>query len=276
MKQFHFVFGLRPQTEAFHLVHWLCLESCRQVNAPCTIHLHVQHQPWGPLWERIRPHIALHFLGSPDAAAPQRQARYADTDEGRLIARAGWDYAHDSDFVRMAVLIEHGGIYADIDTLFVRPYPDHFAEADFAIGEEYPLPDARGLLRPSLCNAVLFARPGSAFARTWLTRMGEVFDGTWSKHSCQLATALWAQQPEQVQVLPAAAFYHFRADQAGLADLFERPAPLPPDLCSIHLWAHLWWDEWRTDFTAFHAGLVTEDWIRHSEASYAQLARRWL
>lgn len=274
MKQFHFVFGLKPQTAPFHLVHWLCLESCRQVNAPCTINLHIRHEPFGPYWDRIRPHLTVHRVGA--GSSRLNAAKYANTPEGQFIAKAGWDYAHDSDVVRLSVLLEHGGIYADMDSLFVRPYPDAFASADFAMGEEYPLPDARGLLRPSLCNAVIFARTGSAFANTWLTRMAEVFDGTWSKHSCQLAATMWAEGHAGLRVLPGAAFYHFRADQRGLAELFELDAPVPPDVLSIHLWAHLWWDAWRTDFTRFHAGLLTEDWLKTSPATYAQLARKWL
>ena len=29
---YHFVFGLRPQTEPFHLMFYLCLASCLAVN----------------------------------------------------------------------------------------------------------------------------------------------------------------------------------------------------------------------------------------------------
>ena len=31
-------------------------------------------------------------------------------------------YAHHADFVRLDALIEHGGLYADIDTIFVRAF----------------------------------------------------------------------------------------------------------------------------------------------------------
>lgn len=274
MKDFHFVFGLRPQTEPFHLVHWLCLESCRQVNAPCTLHLHLQHEPWGPLWERIRPHVRIHRMAPVDHSA--RQTRYEASDEGRLIRRAGWDVAHHADFVRLDVLLREGGIYADMDTIFVRPYPALLTDTDFAMAEEVPAPDARGLLRPSLCNAVLFCRPGARFARLWRARMDEAFDGRWSSHSCQLATDMWPQEASHLQVLPSVACYHFRADRRGLAELFTEIAPVPQEVCSIHLWAHLWWDAWRTDFTPFHAGLITEQWLREAPATYALLARQYL
>ena len=31
--------------------------------------------------------------------------------------------SHEADFVRLDALIAHGGVYADIDTLFVHPVP---------------------------------------------------------------------------------------------------------------------------------------------------------
>lgn len=274
MKDFHFVFGLRPQAEPFHLVHWLCLESCRQVNDPCTLHLHLQHEPWGPLWEQIRPHVRIHRVAPLDRGA--WQARYEGSDEGRLIKHAGWDVAHDADFVRLDVLLREGGIYADMDTMFVRPYPELLTDTDFAMAEEVPTPDMRGLLRPSLCNAVLFSRPGARFARLWRTRMDEAFDGRWSSHSCQLATEMWPEEASHLQVLPSVSCYHFQADQRGLAELFTEVAQVPQEVCSIHLWAHLWWDAWRTDFTSFHAGLITEQWLRESPVTYAVLARQYL
>jgi hypothetical protein len=44
----------------------------------------------------------------------------------------------------------------------------------------------------------------------------------------------------------------------------------------MHLWAHLWWDEWRTDFTIVHGGMIDEDYARYAETTYAVAARRFL
>ncbi|MEQ1741671.1 MAG: hypothetical protein ABL869_04110 [Candidatus Nitrotoga sp.] len=45
---------------------------------------------------------------------------------------------------------------------------------------------------------------------------------------------------------------------------------------SMHLWAHLWWDEWRTDFTIVHGGMIDEDYVRYAETTYAIAARKFL
>jgi len=57
--RFHFVFGLAPQTEPFHLVDYLCLESCRVVNRPESITLCYHHEPYGPYWDLIKEHLHL-------------------------------------------------------------------------------------------------------------------------------------------------------------------------------------------------------------------------
>ncbi|HEX6834024.1 MAG TPA: glycosyltransferase [Rudaea sp.] len=269
---FHFVFGLREQTEPFHLLHWLCLASCRAVNRPDAIRFHYRHEPYGPLWDRIRPHLDLERVPARTAGfAPER---YRDSDEGRLIDQLGLSYAHESDFLRMDLLLESGGVYADMDTLFVQRYPDAWFEAEFAIGEENA-PRA-SILQPSLCNAVMFARPGARFARRWRERMPQVFDGSWNRHSCAEAARVWQAMPDAVRVLPSEYFYRYGSSVAGLRALLEENDAVRADLYSVHLWAHLWWSAARNDFSPVHAGLIDENWIRRSDSTLARLARPFL
>jgi hypothetical protein len=271
---FHFVFGLKPQREPMHIVHYLCLESCRRVNQPGAIFFHYRHEPHGPWWDRIRPHLTLQPISA--AVAIPDATRYDATAEGRLIRDAGWTYAHEADFLRLSILLGAGGVYADMDTLFVAPLPAHLFAKPFVIGEEAPLPGDDGVLRPSLCNAILMSSPGSEFARRWLDAMGRVFDGTWSRHSCQEAVRLWADAPDDVHVVPQSYFYKHAATQRGVRTLLEGFDPDVAGVCSLHLWAHLWWDAWRTDFTTLHAESIDEDYVRTRRTTYAVLARRFL
>jgi hypothetical protein len=273
-REFHFVFGLRPQAEPMHVIHWLCLESCRQVNRPRAIHLHCRHVPHGAWWDRIAPHLDLHRIDGPPRGFDP--SRYAQSAEGQLIARAGWDYAHESDFVRLEILAAHGGVYADMDTLFVAPYPERWHDADCVLGEEAPVPDVDGVLRPSLCNAVILAAPGAAFIRRWLDEARTAFDGSWSNHSCQAAARLWARHPDELTVLPQHVFFSHAASSAGIASLLTSNDRDVRGIRSAHLWAHLWWSKARTDITSFHAGMVTPAWLRSADATYAVLARRFL
>ncbi len=273
-REFHFVFGLRPQTEPFHVLHYLCLASCAEVNQPAAINLYYRHEPFGPWWERIRPRLTLHRVtGRPSGYVPER---YGDTQIGQLIEKAGLDYAHEADFLRLDVLLAHGGVYADMDTLFVRRYPDAWWELEFAIGEEDALPEPGELLRPSLCNAVIFSQPGVAFARAWRERMPAAFDGTWNSHSCREAGRLWQAMPHRLRVLPRPYFYRYGSTATGLRAQLEESNRDHDDLYSVHLWAHLWWSERRKDLSSVYAGLIDERWIRREHCTLARLARPFL
>lgn len=273
-REFHFLFGLRPQNEALHLAHWLALESCRLTQAPDEIHLHHRHDLWGPWWERIAPHLSLHRVGAEPRGFDR--ARYAGSSEGRLIAERGWDYAHEADFLRLEILRDGGGAYVDIDTLFVSRYPDEWFARECVVGEEPAHAGDDGVLRPSLCNAVILARPGARFVARWLDEARASFDGTWNRHSCAAGARLWAEEGDDLHVLPRRTFYRHGASRAGIASLFEQLDTCIDGVASFHLWAHLWWDEDRVDFTRFHAGAFTAEWVARGEATVARFARHFM
>lgn len=274
-RDFHFVFGLKPQTEPFHLAHYLCLKSCIEVNRPRRVYFHHHHEPHGPWWERIKPHLRLARV------EPERfvldSPRYGEHEEGRFIRAAGLDYAHQSDFLRLRILLDHGGVYADMDTLFVQQYPAAWYEEEFVIGEEEPVVPVAG--RPAvrtLCNAVLMSRPGAAYAGEWLSSMYRVFDGTWNRHSCRQAALLQEQSPGAVTVLPRRCFFKHAATRSGLRSLFLDLDGDFEGVYSMHLWSHLWWEPWRNDFVPFHKQLLTGDYVRCADTTYGVAARPFL
>ncbi|MBV9951606.1 MAG: glycosyl transferase [Acidimicrobiia bacterium] len=260
----HLVFGLRPQVEPFHLLHYLCVESCRRRLRPERIFLHYRHLPWGVYWDLARPHLELHEVDLvPEVSAVPASASVPDE----------YRYAHHADFVRLDALIEHGGIYADIDTLFLAAPPASLFQASFAIGREPPVRDeVTGETRPSLCNALMLAAPGSPFAVAWRAQMAEHMNGTWSNHSGFLAQRLCDAMPAEVVVVPQSEFLPYPPSRDGLAALFERDEPAPA-ASSIHLWEHLWRSPARRDFSDVHAGTFTEGYIRSTDTTFNRLAR---
>lgn len=273
--QFHFVFGLKPQTEPFHIAYYLCLESCRRVNRPEALNFHYYCEPYGPWWERIRPHLQLHRVDPVEFVAASEL--YWRHQEGAFIKQAGLDYAHHSDFIRLQVLCEHGGVYADIDTLFVAPLPQSLFAHPFVLGGEGERRDPdSGETYESLCNALILSRPDSDFARQWLDEMYRLFDGTWSRHSCYAASQLKRRMPEAVHTAPRRFFYRYDCTPEDLALLLQGLDDESEGIYSIHLWNHLWWEPARTDFSGFHKGILTEDHIRTVDTTYNVIARRFL
>lgn len=266
---FHFLFGLRLQTEPFHLVYYLCLESCLRVNRPERITLYYHFEPYGRYWDLIQSRIELVRV----PLCPEVTDAHYDCDEiGKKLR-----YAHHADFIRLEKLIEHGGVYADIDTLFLQPLPDRLFEHAFVLGREDRVrsPDT-GEWSNSLCNALMLSEPGSAFARRWRERMPMEHDGSWSNHSCQLAARLAAEMPNAVMIEPSDVFYPFMWTPEGIRGLLEDIQPWPEGAVSVHLWAHLWWERRRRDFSSFYGDLLTEDYIRNVDTSYNLAARPFL
>lgn len=265
----HFVFGLREQDQPFHLLHYLAIESCRQVLQPKMISLYYQHLPYGVYWDMIRPRLSLVKI---DPVREVEQANYNET-----LVPEQYRYAHHADFIRLDALIEHGGIYADIDTLFLRPIPEALFGYDFVIGREAQMPDEiTGEMRSSLCNALMMAAPGSIFAREWRKRMAGALNGTWSNHSCFLASDLANEQPAWVHIEPKQSFMGIPFTPAGLTALLEGGELDLDDAYSVHLWQHVWWEEERRDFSRCHAGELTLEFLSENDTPLCQLVRPFL
>lgn len=269
-RQFHFVFGLREQPEPLHLVFYLALESCRRLHPGSTIFFHCHHLPFGPYWDLIRDLPELRVVPvDPDPFVASYRYDHRVMDRYR--------YAHHADVVRLDALIEHGGIYADVDTLFLTPMPSTLLEHPFVIGrEDDVLCHRTGRWRPSVCNALLASEPGAPFAVAWRQQLYEAFDGSWSNHSGFLPYALSQSIPDQVHVEPPRTFYRHGFRPAGVRMLLEGLDTDFDGMVSMHLWSHLWWDRRRREFSRVHAGLLTEDYIRTVDTTFTVAARRFL
>jgi hypothetical protein len=264
---YHFVFGLQPQDKPFHLLHYLCLASCRAVNNPYRIVVHLRNEPWGELWDLIRPQIEIERLPDSDL---DLDLAYDDA------FTKSFSYAHVSDFIRLRVLHEQGGIYADMDTLFIAPPPEELFAESCVMGHERVDRTAPSAPEGSLCNALIMAEPRAPFIDIWRERMPGAFDGSWSNHSTFLPYRLSREFPHLIRVEPESRFFAFDWSREGIARLFEKEDLPPRDAVSLHLWAHLWWSVERRDMSEFNHELLTPAYVAHSRACYARLAKPYL
>ncbi len=267
----HFVFGLKRSRSPFHFLHYVAIESCRQVLRPNEIFFHYHHLPFGEFWDLVRPHLHLHRVPLVDEVL--------ETNYDERLVPPEYRYAHHADFVRLDALIEHGGVYADIDTVFVNPFPESLFEGSFVIGRERPVPDERtGELKPSLCNALLMAEPGSKFAIEWRRRMAGALNGTWNNHACFLPERLSREMPGELDVEPEESFFPVPCTQEGLERLLEGGWIELDHSYSVHLWSHVWWDAERLDFSPRHSGDFTYQAVREGGGGSAleRLAHAYL
>lgn len=265
---FHFVFGLKIQSRRFHLVFYLCLESCMQINHPEKIYFYYHYEPFGPYWDLIKDKLTLIKV---DLVEYITEYKYPS----KYVKQ--FNYAHQSDFIRLEMLSEHGGVYADLDTIFVNPIPEHLFHQPFVLGEEGQIKDeATREFRSSLCNALIMSEPNAKFNLLWQDNIKKVFDGTWSRHSTLLPYELSQKYPELIHVEPIRSFYNFLWTSTDITKLLEGLETNLDGVYSIHLWSHLWWSRYRRDLTRFHQGLLTEEYIRNIDTTYNLAARRFL
>jgi hypothetical protein len=82
--------------------------------------------------------------------------------------------------------------------------------------------------------------------------------------------------PAEVLVLPQRSFHAFEPTVAGLRRLLVDPPTSVRGITSVHVMAHLWWEESRRDFLDLHARMINERWVREVNTVYGVAARRFL
>jgi len=222
-KIFHFIFGLKEQKNEFHLVYFLALKSCLEVNKPKKINFYYKYEPYGPYWDKIKPYLNLIKVEPPS----------------EIFGIPINHYAHQADIIRLQALIEEGGVYADIDTVFINPYPDYLYEKDFVMGKQG---------NEGLCNALMMSSPNSYFAQKWLSdhkvcfKGGEPGSDGWCTHSVYYPLYLSRNIPESIHIENPNSFFYYLYHQESLKDLFVKNNPIPNNVYSLHLWENVSWE----------------------------------
>ncbi|PSR82037.1 hypothetical protein BD289DRAFT_348665, partial [Coniella lustricola] len=180
---------------------FLCVYAAYQYINPTTILLHTDYpqasidraRTSGSLWTRkiltsFPNTLHINPVTPPTAAGPHNDIPLDHIE-------------HKSDFVRMAQLALHGGVYLDWDVLTLRsPAPLLNAGFKAVVGRQVD-----GLLN----NGCVLARRDAALVALLNRDMPFVFSGEWQAHSTELMTAVAeriAYVPGEVLILDHMAF----------------------------------------------------------------------
>jgi hypothetical protein len=228
--------------EPFSLTSYLAIASCVKVNRPALIRFYFDEEPWGVWWELARPHLELVPMRAP------REIR------GRALGRE----AHQSDAARLEILLDHGGIYLDLDVICLRPFLPLQNES-VVMGEEQGV---------GLCNAVILARKGAPFLRRWLDAYADFDKEDWNTHSVRLPALLAREQPGEVKVLDDHRFFWPMYWPQHLEKFFRGKGS---SFCSDSYCVHLW-----TSLSHEYLDEITPRTIWEKESEFCVLARRFL
>jgi len=98
---------------------------------------------------------------------------------------------HQSDVIRLQVMLEVGGIYLDDDVIVLRSL-DELRKNDMVLGEEN---------FDALANSVIIANKDSWFLKRWFEEYKNFNDSIWSESSCFVPWSLWKLFPFDIHVV---------------------------------------------------------------------------
>ncbi|WP_164712229.1 glycosyltransferase [Methylobacterium currus] len=254
-KTFHFIIASNDPDEPprFSLINYLAVRSALDLNEGFKAVIHCDPEPQGPYWDMLK--------GSVDIVRTTLPKRVFDRPVDLI--------AHRVDVLRMQVLLEHGGIYLDFDTICQKPFAP-LLDGSVVLGRE-EVPDGAGGRRPvGLCNATIIAPPGAEFLRLWYEEYRSFVGGpsgdAWNKFSVQVPQALADAHPHLVRIEPAASFFWPSWDEHGIEALFEHDLEFPEAFC-FHLW--------QAKSSRWIESLDPETILGH-DTTYNRIARRFL
>jgi len=188
----HFIYGFKEQKEDFELYRYIAIKSAFDVNKPDKIYFYYYYEPKGYWWNKIKPLLTLEKIEPPN----------------EIFGNKIYHYAHQADIIRIQKLIEHGGIYLDIDTICLKSFTD-LLDYDFVMGLQNNSDDTEVY---GLCNAVILSKPNSFFANKWLetykTFRSKGRDDTWDEHSVLKPYELSKLYSKDIKILSSKAFFY--------------------------------------------------------------------
>lgn len=161
----HLIFNIQPNGMQFLFFHYMAIKMAKISIKPDKILFHYVYEPTGHWWEKAKKLVVMMKLDS----VPEE-----------IFGNAIHEHAHKADVVRLEKLIEHGGIYIDID-VFVYRSLDPLLHHSAVMGKE----DEHGL-----CNGIILAEPHSRFLRTWYSTYTTFNDSHWNEHSVLMPKGL--------------------------------------------------------------------------------------
>ena len=216
----HFIYFSSPE---FPLYAYLAVKSASVTLRPDKIFLYRGHNAPvldGEWWERARNFVEVISVEPP----------------ATVFGRPLLHVAHRADVFRLKLLIEMGGIYLDLDTICRRSF-DCLLNYECVMGHQTK-DEGYGL-----CNAVMLARPGSIFLKSWLDEYSSFrssgLDQYWDEHSVRLplklAVTILKSDPRRLRIEPQLSFFDPGFNVDGLRRLFEDNETFPDAFCH-HLW----------------------------------------
>ncbi|KAL7413929.1 hypothetical protein BDY24DRAFT_386906 [Mrakia frigida] len=259
----HFVYGYKDpgegdiEGELMPYYAYLAVRSALVNIKPEEVIFHHLHEPRGPFWDLLKPHLTLVKTPAPT----------------EIYGRKLNHFAHKSDVIRLQALSERGGIYLDIDMFVIRPFTPLMDFEVVMAMEASPNSQKTALQPEGLCNAVILARPDSRFLDRWLASYQTFDGGTWAGHSVQKPWELARQHPSEITVLSNRAFFwplwEGSGEESRIRYVHEESKH---DFHASGQFAYHTWES----LAAHYLEALTPQSLEASQSSFGKMAKRFI
>lgn len=282
-KVFHFIFLTHSIESELDVISYVAIKSCIVINRPESVILHCNFLPSGKYWESLKDHITVNCVEIPTQIY------------GNSIVKL----AHAADVIRLNKLLECGGVYLDLDTICVRPFPEYWYSHECVMGLEkrptfsfsnyfrqigllilkgklrtvaYQIKRFRSEKYVGLCNAVILSEKNSIFIKEWLNEYHNFDQSQWNYHSVIYPLKLSSKKKFRNTILKLnhRAFFYPSYDEKGIRKLFVDDANFGEEYKGSYL-HHLWLSEAKK-----YIDIPTEEDILRGTDYYSEIAKVYL
>ncbi len=219
-KKIHFSYGLESDFGGvpFLFVHWASILSASKLNPDYEIHFWYEFEPNTRYFAEIKNRLILHNVQAPKNV------------NGVEIH----DVKYRFDILKILVLLEHGGIFLDLDTLTVKSF-------DVFLQNKTVLPAIVSEDKiVSLCNSILLSEADSQFLRLWVdyynSSSGLVSPSFFEDFRSTVPLDLALRNPSEVTLFSSLLFCTPDNSTLGINQLFNDVEYNNGEAYCYHLW----------------------------------------
>jgi hypothetical protein len=217
-KRIHFVILSKDgNTKKLSLSSFVAIKAAKMIYADWQIWVHHDGKIAGENWDRAKQFIDKLVQVSPP-----------DTISGKNIQIV----QHKSDWIRLNILREYGGVYLDTDVIAIRPIPPVLRKSNTVL--------AREKNNDRICNAIIMAKPNSIFINDWIEGYITGYNpNSWSYNSMEYPTLMGKLYTGEVNIQDRQLFFY------GYEDIHTRNLNI-----DHHFFLHFWYtasvDNWKS------------------------------
>lgn len=280
---FHFVFLSNVEKSELDLFSFVAIKSCLVLNNPQKVILHCNYIPVGKYWERLEKYVTPNIIEVPKEIF------------GNKIIK----FAHAADVIRIKELLKTGGVYLDLDTICLRPFPEDLFTQKCVMGLEkrpsfsffnffnnlirliltgkikaaaYQMKRFKSEKYVGLCNAVIFSEPDSKFLNEWLKAYKDFDEKLWNYHSVIFPYKLSRKKQfkKSIKILNHKSFFYPGYDEKEINMLFSNEKLSSENFPQAVL-HHLWLSDAKK-----YLKLPNEKEICLGQSYYSKLSKKYL